>query len=229
MTISINSLIGTTPGGENGNVTLEEKLKWLGLALILLLILLVIDFFVNQSAKQFAESDLLPELPIETQMKQDQGSETKVLDLYSQYDLPKADEVEKEDESTTDVVDTMSLAEQNRQSGLLSKLYISDAIYRLSGIVRSGRVKSGDFKAALSVSYTQLRTDSEKEVEQLGAGTHLQSDANLTTRARKTNISLSKGDKLGPYRVESVDSRRLVLADNGRRLWLELFVPIQTK
>lgn len=232
MTISLNSLFSSMSGKGNVTATFAEKLKWLGLGLVLLFALLVIDYFVNQSDEQFGESDLLPELPIETQMKQSSAGEAEVLDLYSQFDRPEVVETGKEDESTVAVVDSMSLAEQNQQSGLLSKLYIGDAIYRLSGIVRSGNDRSGESRAALSVSYTQQPAGSVTEigeVDEIDAAASTEIVDSSTPATRKTNISLFKGDNLGPYRVESIDSRRMVLVDNGRRLWLELFVPKRVK
>lgn len=212
------------------NGTIAEKLKWCGLGLVLLFALLVIDYLVNQSDEQFGESELLPELPAETQITHRSDGETEVINLYSHFDLPSVVEIDKEDKSTAEVIDSMSLAEQNQQSGLLDKLYIGDAIYRLSGIVsageyRSGNDKSGESKAALSVSYTQLPVDSVSTAKEIDTEASAQGSENVSPLIRKTNISLFKGDNLGPYRVESVDSRRLVLVDNGRRLWLELFVP----
>ncbi|QYK00280.1 hypothetical protein [Shewanella psychrotolerans] len=230
MAISLNSLFGSLSGKGGGNATFVEKLKWVGVSLILLFALLVIDYFFNQSDEQFAESDLLPELPVEIQLKQSSESESEIIALYNQFDLPEVVEADKEDESTEEVIDSMSLAEQNQQSGLLSKLYIDDAIYRLSGIVSAGEYrtendKPGESRAALSVSYTQQPVDSISTVKENDSEVSAQDGENVSPLIRKTNISLSKGDNLGPYRVESIDSRRLVLVDNGRRLWLELFVP----
>lgn len=236
---SLKKLFGSNSNSNESTETVSgthtEKLKWFGFGVALLFVLLIIDYVINQSGGQQGDSDLLPELPIETQMKQSNGGEEVVLDLYSQFDLPKAADVagvDKEDESTAEVIDSMSLAEQNQQSGLLSKLYIGDAIYRLSGIVRSGNYKSGESRAALSVSYTQVPADSEESASESTDATQGRLSEGSSTQSPqtgKTNMSLFKGDNLGPYLVESVDSRRLVLVDNGRRLWLELFVPLHIK
>ena len=232
MTISLTRVFGSISQQGRDNATFAEKLTWVAISLILLLALLVIDYFINQSDEQFRESDLLPELPVEIQMKQSSGDEIEVIGLYSQFDQPKVDEADKEDESATAVIDSMSLAEQNKQSGLLSKLYIGDAIYRLSGVVRSGEyrsehVNSGEYRAVLSISYTQQPIDSDMGADKIDVSVRKESGEDFSTRMRKTNISLFKGDNLGPYSVESVERHRLVLVDNGRRLWLELFVPAQ--
>lgn len=209
---SLKSLFGSKQANETINATLAEKLKWIVFSLVLLFSLLVIDYFANQSNVQFVESDLLPELPTYNQLEYQGSGDTQVIDLYDQFDQPKVVEQDEVDESTVEIVDSMSLAEQNRQSGLLSKLYIGDAIYRLSGIVTSGQ-----YQAALSISYTQVVTESGPELAEV--------NQDQLVQLRKTNISLLKGDNLGPYMVESVSGKRLTLVDKGRRLWLELFVP----
>ncbi|GIU46050.1 hypothetical protein [Shewanella algidipiscicola] len=221
MTISLTRVFGSISQQGRDNATFAEKLTWVAISLVLLFALLVIDYFINQSDEQFRESDLLPELPVEIQMKQSSGDEIEVIGLYSQFDQPKVVEVKKEVKLTTNIIDSMSLVEQNKQSGLLSKLYIGNAIYRLSGVVQAG-----EYKAAFSVSYTQApesRVVSESDANEDRLREKVQQ------KVGKTNISVFKGDLLGPYTVESIDSRRVVLVDNGRRLWLELFAPLLTK
>lgn len=213
---SLKSLFGSKQAKEPIKGSLAEKLKWIVFSFVLLFSLLVIDYFANQSNVQFVESDLLPELPTYNQLEYQGSVDTQVIDLYDQFDQPKVVGQDEVDESTVEMVDSMPLAEQNRQSGLLSKLYIGDAIYRLSGIVVSGQ-----YQAALSISHTQVVTESGLELAEV--------NQDQLVQLRKTNISLLKGDNLGPYMVESVSGKRLTLVDKGRRLWLELFVPQRIK
>lgn len=179
---------------------------------VLLTLLLATDYLVNKSSGQLKQSSLIPELPKLTQTSVDLIAGSDVLTLYSQFDQPKVEEVATADEANAaNQEQAMSLAEQNQQSGLLDKLYIGDAIYRLSGIV-----KSGDYKAALSIRYVAA-------VEQLEDNST--ENSSVASERRSRHVSLFVGEKLAQYQVESISNKRLVLNDNGRRLWLELFVP----
>ncbi|NRD74685.1 hypothetical protein HQQ94_15940 [Shewanella sp. VB17] len=225
MTMVFTSPLSHFLGQQRNTQAVNDKLKWLGLGLLLLLTLLMIDYSINQSDGQWVESTLLPELPSITYLTDPLNDATEVLALYHRFDQSEVAEVDEASLLTEDLVDSMPLAEQNKQSGLLSKLYIGNRIYRLSGIVRADNVQSGEYKAALSVSYSQALPQKEQTASEVEVAGVSLTNTGSSALSDNTYMSLIKGDELSPYQVELVDNRRLVLTDNHRRLWLELFVP----
>ncbi|GIU49865.1 hypothetical protein TUM4438_34390 [Shewanella sairae] len=214
--------MSTTTISPNSKLTslLAGKFTLFSYCLIFLLLMVISDYLFYKSSGQLKESNLLPQLPQVNQSVSTAHSGLDVLSLYSQFDQPKAEVVEVVDDKSNQIEEqSMSLELQNQQSGLLDKLYIGDAIYRLSGIVQTDK-----YKAALSVRYLQQAGEaSANPIGKLDVAELDSTGANVAKGSQ--HMSLYVGGKLAHYQVESIDSKRLVLNDNGRRLWLQLFVP----
>lgn len=204
--------------GQNDAVNGAKKLVWLLAALISVTLIIMFDYFIYYSNGTQERSGLLPKLPaFESHKQMDGDKKSSLMDLYANYDNEKVMLPEQAPESTSNI-EHMPLEEQLLQTGLLSRLYIDDGIYRLSGIVKSGiygerESQKSKYKAILSVVYADAIKGGGKQVE----------GAEFT---RDTRVAIRSGDTLGAYIVESVDSKRLVLAQGERRLWLELFVSV---
>ena len=214
MSVAIFSKITHMFSANNGSTTpysaFKEKAKWVVVAVVVLLVMLTMDYVTNKPNAQFTESDLLPELPIESQLDHSDKLNNVVTALYSQFDQPEEKGLtDAELDAAKNAEDSMSLTEQKQQSGLLKKLYIGDAIYRLSGIVKSTK-----FKAVLSVTYNNSKL------------TSADSASNETSdSAEKPYVTLYQGDNLSPYYVATITEKSIVLTDGSRTLWLALFTP----
>ncbi|MGI2113423.1 hypothetical protein ACRN9G_07455 [Shewanella frigidimarina] len=194
------------------------NLKILLIAFICLIILLVVDYMLAPSAEQFGESDLLPTLPLSSNTSPSAKLGVGVITEYSQFEKPEAADVVTDESELDDNTSThLSLEEQKTQSGLLRQLYIGNLVYRLSGIVKSTN-STDQYKAALSLTYL------ETPIKDIVKVTDNNDSEDTRQKQQKTYVTLAKGEQLSIYTVESVSHKRIVLNDNGRKLWLELFM-----
>jgi len=199
------------------------KFKTLLIAFASVVIFLVIDYMLSPSAEQFGESDLLPELPLSFKTKSPAMQGSSVIAEYKQFVKPEVAEViVAENELENNLAQHPSIEQQQKQSGLLRQLYIGNVVYRLSGIVKSTNSQN-QYKAALSLTYVDIVTNQVN----LPIGS---ADINETVEKdqQKPYVTLVQGERLNSYVVESISNRRIVFNDNGRKLWLELFIPTET-
>lgn len=186
----------------------------------------MIDYMLAPSAEQFGESDLLPELPQSFKLMPSSTLGGEVIAQYNQFVKPEVpDVVVDENEPDSTIEEHLSIEQQKNQSGLLHQLYIGNVVYRLSGIVKSTN-SHNQYKAALSLTYVDTATNQvnlaiESTEENDVVETSLKNDQ------QKTYVTLAQGERLNFYVVESISNRRLVLNDDGRKLWLELFIPTE--
>ena len=197
------------------------KLKTVLMALACVITLLLVDYMLSPSAEQFGESDLLPELPQSFKAKASATLGEQVIAQYNQFEKTEvAEVVEDKQNSTTE--QHLSIEQQNKQSGLLRQLYMGNVIYRLSGIVKSTNANN-QYKAALSLTY--LDTAPERLAIEVNDSNESEQKVD---KKDKPYVTLVQGERLNKYVVESVSHKRIVLNDNGRRLWLELFLQSET-
>lgn len=168
--------------------------------ILLAVILLLVDIALNQVDVNKTDSNILPQLPQTIQSGSGAAKAEDILALYNKFDMPEDSLALTETEQANNDTKGLTLAEQEKQQGLLRELYINDEVYRLSAIVNQG-----DYVASLSV--TDIKA----------------SDSAPTRRVLKVK------DTLHHYEVVSVTSRRITLRHQQRELWLQLFMPEQVK
>jgi len=95
----------------------------------------------------------------------------------------------------------MNAEEQLNQRGFLKELYVGDKVYRLVAIIKS----KGRYQAVLSV--------------------RLVSETSGTSHDR---ISVEVSDEIDDYQVVELEAKKIMLIQQDRKVWLELFAPAQT-
>lgn len=208
-------------------VKLIIKLKMTLIACMCVITLLLSDYVLMPSAEKFGESDLLPELPQLFKRKPSSVFGSNVIAQYKQFVKPeKADVVVDESKLDNTLAQHLSIEQQKQQTGLLRQLYIGNVVYRLSGIVKSTN-SHNQYKAALSLTYVGKATDQTNLVTGTTDGNNTV-EKDQQNNQQKPYVTLTQGDRLNIYMVESITNTRIVLNDNGRRLWLALFTPAET-
>lgn len=165
--------------------------------LLLSAVLFIIDIALNKPLTETASSDMLPTLPVDTEVTSSDTEAADMLALYSHFNSPVEAKNVAEQE-TVNKMSGLSLAEQDSQQGLLRSLYINDKVYRLSAVIKQQR-----YIANLTV-------------------TDITNPDALPQR-----LSLQAEDKLHHYEVLAVSATRITLRHQQRELWLQLFMAEQ--